>query len=90
MCLADADARVLAESRGTLEGVIAQHPAGKNGFGYDPLLYLPDERRTSAQLTPAEKNARSHRGSAARALAEALRTISAGNRPPDTPYARST
>ena len=78
LCLADADARILAEARGTLEGVIAHRPAGKNGFGYDPLLYLPDERRTSAQLTPAEKTARSHRGVAARALVEALRDIGGG------------
>lgn len=75
MCLASVDAGVLAEARGTLEGVIAERPAGENGFGYDPLLYLPDERRTSAQLTPVEKNARSHRGAAARAMVEALRDI---------------
>jgi XTP/dITP diphosphohydrolase len=42
MCLADADGTILAETRGTFEGVIADTPAGTNGFGYDPLLYLPD------------------------------------------------
>ncbi len=69
MCLADARGVVVAETRGTFEGVIAQRPAGQNGFGYDPLLFLPDAGCTSAELSPAQKNARSHRGRAARAMA---------------------
>jgi XTP/dITP diphosphohydrolase len=74
VCVAGADGRVLATARGTFEGVIADAPRGANGFGYDPLLELPDGR-TAAQLSPAEKNARSHRGQAARAIAEALRSL---------------
>ena len=73
MCLAAPDGRILAESSGTYEGVIADAPVGENGFGYDPLLFLPDVGRTSAELSPDEKNARSHRGQAARALADRLR-----------------
>ncbi len=73
LCLADADGNVLAESRGTFEGVITDTPTGDNGFGYDPLLCLPDMNCTSAQLTPQDKNARSHRGNAARQMAEHLR-----------------
>jgi XTP/dITP diphosphohydrolase len=57
MCLADAAGHILAETRGS------------NGFGYDPLLYLPDRGCSSAELSPEEKNARSHRGEAARRLA---------------------
>ena len=72
MCLAAPDGRVLAEAEGRYEGVIADVPRGTGGFGYDPLLYLPDVGRTSAELSPEEKNARSHRGRAARALAESL------------------
>jgi XTP/dITP diphosphohydrolase len=72
LCLATPDGRVVAEARGTYEGVIAPSPRGENGFGYDPLLYLPDVRLTSAELTPEAKNARSHRGRAARALATLL------------------
>jgi non-canonical purine NTP pyrophosphatase (RdgB/HAM1 family) len=68
MCLVDATGQVLFETRGTYEGVIAEHAVGSNGFGYDPLLYLPDLARTSAELSPDEKNARSHRGVATRAL----------------------
>ncbi len=68
MCLADSDGRVVAESSGAFEGVITDKPRGNNGFGYDPLLYLADVGCTSAQLTPEAKNARSHRGAAARAM----------------------
>lgn len=75
MCVADPDGRIVAETRGTYEGVIASSPRGENGFGYDPLLYLPDVGKTSAELSPAAKNARSHRGAAARALAERLRHV---------------
>ena len=70
MCLADKNGTVIAETRGAFEGVIADTPRGSNGFGYDPLLYLPDVGCTSAQLTPHQKNARSHRGEAARKMAE--------------------
>jgi XTP/dITP diphosphohydrolase len=72
MCLADPDGTIVAETEGTFEGVIADAPRGSNGFGYDPLLYLPDEDCTSAELAPEAKNARSHRGAAARAMASVL------------------
>ena len=69
MCLAAPDGRVLAESRGTFEGTIVTEPRGSNGFGYDPHLQVLGEERTSAELSPKEKNARSHRGEASRAIA---------------------
>lgn len=72
MCLVDARGEVLFETRGTYQGVITNQPRGDNGFGYDPLLYLPELGKTSAELAPAEKNARSHRGQATRALAAFL------------------
>ena len=68
MCLADPDGTVIAEARGVFEGVIAHTPSGEHGFGYDSLLLLP-EGITSAQLPPQEKNTRSHRAAATRALA---------------------
>jgi len=46
---------------GIWHGLIAQSPLGTNGFGYDPLFYLPTHHKTSAQLTSAEKNGISHR-----------------------------
>lgn len=64
--------RVLFHTSGEFPGVIGDSPRGANGFGYDPLLVLPDGR-TSAELSPDEKNARSHRGAAVRAVAAWLR-----------------
>lgn len=75
MCLADPDGTVYAETEGVFEGVITTRPAGANGFGYDPLLYLPDMGCTSAQLTPDAKNARSHRGAATRAMADCIKAM---------------
>lgn len=74
MCLADPDGRVLAESRGTFEGRIGHSERGANGFGYDPLLMLADGR-SSAELSPNEKNSLSHRGAAARDMLPTLRTL---------------
>lgn len=48
--------------RGTMEGRIGYEIAGANGFGYDPIFYLPEFRCTSAQLSPEKKNELSHRG----------------------------
>jgi len=47
---------------GRCEGLIAQAPAGLNGFGYDPIFYYPPLKKTFAELNPAEKNSVSHRG----------------------------
>lgn len=46
---------------GTMDGLIATSPAGANGFGYDPIFFLPEYGCTSAQLSPEDKNAISHR-----------------------------
>lgn len=61
--------------RGEWHGRLARVPRGSNGFGYDPI-FLPDgETRTSAELSPSEKDAASHRGRALRALLPALREL---------------
>ncbi len=62
----------------TMEGIIAQKSEGENGFGYDPIFYLPEYGKTSAQLSMEEKNAISHRGKALRAMAERLRKMPGG------------
>ena len=59
-------------ARGTIEGRIAHEQAGENGFGYDPIFYLPDRQMTTAEISPEEKNAISHRGKALRAIKEIL------------------
>ena len=56
-------------AEGSCEGVAITTPRGEHGFGYDPLVFLPAQGRTMAELTPEEKNAISHR---ARATAQAL------------------
>ncbi len=60
-------------SFGTVEGQIALKPSGTNGFGYDPLFFIPEKGRTAAELAPEEKNAISHRGKALRAMVEKLK-----------------
>jgi XTP/dITP diphosphohydrolase len=59
------------------EGHIAHEPRGAGGFGYDPLFQIDGGTRTAAQLDPAEKNGRSHRGLALRSLVTALTTAAA-------------
>lgn len=59
-------------AEGSCEGVIAFGPAGSNGFGYDPIFYLPDRGATMAQLESDEKNRISHRGRAARKAEQLL------------------
>lgn len=58
-----------------MEGVVADEPAGDGGFGYDPILYIPEFGMTAAQLTMEQKNKISHRGKALEAMKEKLRTI---------------
>ena len=56
-----------------MEGRIGYKIAGANGFGYDPIFFLPQYGKTSAEISPEEKNAISHRGQALRAMAEYLK-----------------
>lgn len=60
-------------SEGTIEGIIGYEEQGENGFGYDPIFYLPQYGCTTAQLEPDVKNELSHRGKALRASKEQLR-----------------
>lgn len=60
---------------GRWSGSVLREPRGKGGFGYDPLFLPEGSDRAAAELTPAEKDAASHRGRALRALAPALRAL---------------
>ena len=51
-------------TRGTIEGIIAKEPAGTNGFGFDPIVYVPEYGMTTGQMEPEQKNQISHRGKA--------------------------
>lgn len=61
--------------RGHWRGTLTRAARGSNGFGYDPIFVPDGDRRTSAELEPAEKDAVSHRGQALRALLPALREL---------------
>ena len=71
LCLASPE-KILIETEGTLEGIIAEKEIGENGFGYDPIFFVPRLNKTVAQLSREEKNAISHRGNAIRKLKPAI------------------
>ena len=58
--------------RGTMEGIIGHEIAGENGFGYDPIFFLPEYGCTSAELSPEKKNELSHRGEGLRKIRKIL------------------
>ena len=62
------------EARGECAGTLAYAPKGADGFGYDPIFFVPGLKRTFAELSPEEKNAISHRGNALKAFREKLET----------------
>jgi XTP/dITP diphosphohydrolase len=66
------DGKILGIGHGTVEGEILSAPRGDEGFGYDPLFYLPDQNKTMAELDIKTKLSFSHRGRAFTALLDAL------------------
>lgn len=62
----------MATTRGVIEGMLAYEPKGTNGFGYDPIFYLPERGCTTGEMEPEEKNKISHRGIALRKMVERL------------------
>ena len=72
LCVAQPDGKVLNEVDGICDGMLLHEPLGENGFGYDPLFYVPAKGKTMAEMTMEEKNTISHRGKALKKLVEAL------------------
>ncbi len=66
-------------ARGECPGTIAYAPMGEGGFGYDPVFFVPERKKTFAQLTAEEKNAISHRGTALKLFKEQLERYLSGN-----------
>lgn len=66
------DGRVITK-RGTIEGIIGYEEKGSNGFGYDPIFFLPEYGKTTAELSPEEKNKISHRGKALQLIKEEMK-----------------
>jgi XTP/dITP diphosphohydrolase len=62
-------------TKGELNGLIALRPAGKHGFGYDPIFFLPRYKKTVAQITAEDKNRISHRSKALKAAKKILRSL---------------
>jgi XTP/dITP diphosphohydrolase len=73
LALADPDGRIVLTARDSVEGKILREPRGDSGFGYDPLFFIPELGKTTAQLPPEEKHRISHRGKALRRLREMMR-----------------
>jgi XTP/dITP diphosphohydrolase len=71
MALAFPDGKVLTTTA-TMEGRIAYEIKGENGFGYDPIFYLPQFGMSSAEISPEQKNEISHRGKALRQMKEEI------------------
>ena len=63
----------IIQARGEIHGELTREPAGKNGFGYDPIFYYPPLGKTTAELTPEEKNQVSHRGNALKLFYEKMK-----------------
>ena len=74
LAVADGD-QIMFETRGVIEGTIAEKPSGEAGFGYDPIFYYPPFGQTLAEVTATEKAAVSHRGHAFRALRTYLEAV---------------
>jgi non-canonical purine NTP pyrophosphatase (RdgB/HAM1 family) len=66
LALANNKNQIIVEAHGTIEGQITHNRRGENGFGYDPIFYVPEFGCTTAELSPLQKNSVSHRGNALR------------------------
>ena len=77
LCMPSGD---IVTARGECPGTLAYAPQGENGFGYDPIFFVPEKKKTFAQLTAEEKNAISHRGRALQLFQEKLSAYPAGQK----------
>ncbi len=68
-------------AEGKIDGLITKEPKGANGFGYDPVFYIPELKRTFAELSAEEKNKISHRGLALQKLCKLLSAHWRANKP---------
>ena len=63
----------MIQARGEIHGELTREPRGENGFGYDPIFYYPPFGKTTAELSPEEKNSVSHRGNALKLFYEKMK-----------------
>ncbi len=67
--------KILKTCQGKMEGIITEAPRGGNGFGYDPIFYLPKFKKTNAEISMEEKNKISHRGGGFRKAKEIIKNL---------------
>lgn len=84
LAVSDAAGAILFQSRGTIDGEIADAPRGSRGFGYDPIFFYPPYGKTLGEFEGLEKLAVAHRGKAFRAFREWIERGAAGQSPPAT------
>ncbi|HYO09642.1 MAG TPA: RdgB/HAM1 family non-canonical purine NTP pyrophosphatase [Tepidisphaeraceae bacterium] len=72
LALSDPRGRIVLTTRDALEGVMLRAPRGHHGFGYDPLFFVPRSGKTTAEMSPEEKHAISHRGKALRRMKQLM------------------
>ena len=84
LAVSDAAGAILFQSRGTIEGEIADAPRGSHGFGYDPIFFYPPYGKTLGEVEGLEKLAVAHRGKAFRAFREWIERGAAPQSPPAT------
>lgn len=75
LALADPDGKIILTARDTVEGRVIRAPRGVNGFGYDPLFMIDALGKTTAELSPREKHAISHRGKALLHLHQLMKQV---------------
>lgn len=75
MSLSSPSGEIIGLAEGVIEGLILESPRGDGGFGYDPLFYVPELGKTTAELSRSEKNRISHRGQATRKIKEILKKL---------------
>lgn len=75
LALSDPQGTIILTTRDAVEGRLLHAPKGSNGFGYDPLFYVEHLGRTTAELSPEDKHAISHRGKALRAMRELMQHL---------------
>jgi XTP/dITP diphosphohydrolase len=73
LALSDPQGKIILTARDTVEGRMIREPRGENGFGYDPLFFINEKGKTTAELSPDEKHAISHRGKALLHLREMMK-----------------
>jgi XTP/dITP diphosphohydrolase len=75
IAVVESEGTTVTQAEGSVDGMIQYSPQGDDGFGYDPVFFIPSHYTTLAQISLAEKNQLSHRGNAAKIVLESLKNL---------------